>query len=69
MRSTRHVLATTFTVAVGFIPLVLDGGTFWPPMAMVISAGVIGATVLAIYFVPSVHLLIVGRKAATQPAT
>ena len=69
MRSTRHVLATTFTVAVGFIPLVMDGGTFWPPMAMVISAGVIGATVLAIYFVPSVHLLIVGRKSEVQPAT
>ena len=64
MRSTRHVLSTTFTVAVGFIPLVLDGGTFWPPMAMVISAGVIGATVLALYSVPAVHLLTVGRKRA-----
>ncbi len=62
MRSTRHVLSTTFTVAVGFIPLVLEGGTFWPPMAMVISAGVIGATILALYSVPAVHLLIVGRK-------
>lgn len=65
MRSTRHVLATTFTVAVGFIPLVLEGGTFWPPMAMVISAGVIGATVLALYSIPAVHLLMVGRKAVT----
>lgn len=62
MRSTRHVLATTFTVAVGFIPLVMDGGTFWPPMAMVISAGVIGATILALYSVPSVHLLMTRRK-------
>ena len=62
MRSTRHVLSTTFTVAVGFIPLVMDGGTFWPPMAMVISAGVIGATVLALYSVPAVHLLTIGRK-------
>ncbi len=62
MRSTRHVLATTFTVAVGFIPLVLEGGTFWPPMAMVISAGVIGATILALYSIPAVHLLMVGRS-------
>lgn len=63
MRSTRHVLATTFTVAVGFVPLVLEGGTFWPPMAMVISAGVIGATILALYSVPSVHILMVGKQA------
>ena len=32
------------------------------PMAMVISAGVIGATVLALYSVPAVHLLTIGRK-------
>jgi hypothetical protein len=27
----RHVLATTFTTAGGFLPLILFGGRFWPP--------------------------------------
>ena len=31
VRSTRHVLATTFTTIAGFIPLLIDGGLFWPP--------------------------------------
>ena len=46
MRSTRHVLSTTFTVGCSFVPMLIEGGTFWPPMAMVISGGVFGATVL-----------------------
>ncbi len=39
-RSTRHVLSTTFTVGCSFIPMMIGGGTFWPPMAVVITAGV-----------------------------
>ncbi len=37
MRATRHVLCTTFTVGCSFIPMFFEGGTFWPPMAMVIT--------------------------------
>lgn len=57
LQSTRHVLCTTFTVGCSFIPMLLEGGTFWPPMAMVISGGVFGATWLALYWIPAVHLL------------
>ena len=28
--STRHVLTTTVTTVAGFIPLLIDGGEFWP---------------------------------------
>ena len=52
---TRHILATTFTTMIGFMPLVIYGGKFWPPLAIVIAAGVGGATILALYFVPSLH--------------
>ena len=38
--STRHILATTFTTMIGFLPLVLSGGKFWPPLAIVMSVGV-----------------------------
>ena len=36
---TRHILATTLTTMIGFLPLVIGGGKFWPPLAIVISAG------------------------------
>ena len=53
--ATRHVLATTLTTMVGFAPLVIDGGLFWPPMAVCIAGGVAGATLLALVFVPAAH--------------
>ena len=54
---TRHVLATTITTVVGFTPLILGGGRFWPPLAITIAGGVAGSTILALYMVPSVHRL------------
>ena len=59
MKSTRHVIATTLTTAIGFVPLLLGGGEFWPPLAVAIAGGVIGATLLALYLVPSAYLLFI----------
>ncbi|MFK7777082.1 MAG: efflux RND transporter permease subunit, partial [Gimesia sp.] len=58
VRSSRHVLATTFTTIAGFLPLILEGGGFWPPLAITIAGGITGATLLALVFVPSSYLLI-----------
>ncbi|NEO77941.1 efflux RND transporter permease subunit [Moorena sp. SIO4G3] len=60
--STRHVLTTTITTVAGFIPLLLDGGQFWPPLAICIAGGVGGATLLALLFVPCAYLLLFGRS-------
>lgn len=49
---TRHVLATTATTVVGFLPLVIAGGDFWPPLAVCIGAGVTGATLISLTLVP-----------------
>ncbi|MDJ0718913.1 MAG: efflux RND transporter permease subunit [Prochloraceae cyanobacterium] len=57
LHSTRHVITTTLTTAVGFVPLLLQGGGFWPPMAVAIAGGICGATLLALYFVPCAYLL------------
>ncbi len=54
---TRHILATTLTTIAGFTPLILSGGGFWPPLAVIIGGGVGGATFLALYFTPAMHLL------------
>jgi multidrug efflux pump subunit AcrB len=58
LRSSRHVLATTFTTIAGFLPLILGGGGFWPPMAITIAGGVGGATLLALVFAPSAYVLL-----------
>jgi len=57
-QSTRHVLTTTFTTMIGFVPLLLDGGEFWPPLAVAIAGGVGGATLLALFFIPSAMILV-----------
>ena len=59
---TRHVLCTTFTVGCSFIPMLMEGGTFWPPMAIVVIGGVFGATALALYWIPAIHLLSIPRR-------
>ncbi|MDC0935803.1 efflux RND transporter permease subunit, partial [Pirellulales bacterium] len=61
VRSTRHVLSTTLTTIAGFLPLILAGGGFWPPLATAIAGGVAGATILALYFAPSGYILLMCR--------
>jgi multidrug efflux pump subunit AcrB len=63
IRRTRHIVATSLTTIAGFIPLVLGGGGFWPPVAITIAGGVGGATILALIFVPSIYLFFIGRGA------
>ena len=66
MHSTRHVLTTTLTTAIGFVPLLLSGGEFWQPLAIAIAGGVIGATLLALYFVPATYYLLKSRSIKKQ---
>lgn len=54
----RHVVATTLTTVAGFTPLIFGGGQFWPPLAVAIAGGVLGATLLALIFVPSAYRLV-----------
>ena len=54
--SSRHIISTTITTIGGFIPLILFGGHFWPPLAMAIAGGVFGSAILALYLVPSMFI-------------
>ncbi len=56
--STRHILSTTLTTAGGFVPLILAGGDFWPPLAVVIAGGVIGATLIALVYIPAIYVML-----------
>ncbi len=52
----RHVMLTTVSTVAGFLPLYLAGGDFWPPVAICVSSGVLGATYLALFFIPCGYL-------------
>ncbi|MEM7457657.1 MAG: efflux RND transporter permease subunit, partial [Planctomycetota bacterium] len=56
--STRHIVSTSLTTMAGFSPLIIDGGTFWPPLAVAIAGGVGGATILALYFAPCCYVIL-----------
>ena len=38
--ASRHIVSTTLTTIGGFIPLIVNGGKFWPPLATAIAGGV-----------------------------
>ena len=63
VRSTRHVLSTTITTIAGFTPLLLVKEGLWPPLAVSIAGGVVGATLLALTFVPGVFVMTTRRRA------
>jgi multidrug efflux pump subunit AcrB len=54
----RHIVSTTLTTFGGFLPLILEGGGFWPPFAMSIAGGVLLSTVVSFYFTPPVFALL-----------
>ncbi len=62
MHASRHIVSTSLTTMAGFAPLILGGGGFWPPLAITIAGGVMGATILALYYVPSLYILLMGSK-------
>ena len=62
LRASRHVVATSLTTIAGFLPLIIAGGGFWPPLAVTIAGGVGGATILALVFVPSCYLILMKRS-------
>ncbi|MCK5424401.1 MAG: efflux RND transporter permease subunit, partial [Emcibacter sp.] len=63
MGSSRHIISTTLTTVGGFMPLIIWGGGMWPPLATAISGGMVGATLLALIFVPTLYYLRVRRRA------
>ncbi|MBD2258277.1 efflux RND transporter permease subunit [Pseudanabaena sp. FACHB-2040] len=62
VKATRHVLTTTITTMVGFVPLLADGNPFWQPLAIAIAGGIGGSPILALYFTPAAYLLLCHRQ-------
>jgi multidrug efflux pump subunit AcrB len=62
MNSSRHIASTTITTVGGFMPLMLEGGGFWPPFAVAIAGGTVLTTLLSFYFVPALFRLLAQRR-------
>ncbi|PTX57615.1 multidrug efflux pump subunit AcrB [Litoreibacter ponti] len=60
--SSRHIISTTITTFGGFLPLILEGGAFWPPFAVAIAGGVLLSTVVSFYFTPPLYALVYRRQ-------
>ena len=58
----RHIISTTITTVMGFLPLILSGGGFWPPFAFVIAGGTVLTTVISFYFVPIIFYLMTRKR-------
>lgn len=57
----RHIVSTTVTTCMGFLPLLLGGGGFWPPFAIIIAGGTLLTTLLSFLFVPAVFRLLASK--------
>ena len=62
IRSSRHVFSTTITTVAGFLPLIFSSDGLWPPLAVAIAGGVVGATLLALLLVPSAFRIVSARR-------
>ncbi|MEO0393670.1 MAG: efflux RND transporter permease subunit, partial [Pseudomonadota bacterium] len=60
--TSRHILSTTITTVGGFMPLLLGGGSFWPPFAVAIAGGTALATIVSFYFTPAAYRLVMQWK-------
>lgn len=70
MESSRHIISTTTTTFGGFLPLIIEGGGFWPPFAMSIAGGVLLSTTISLYFTPVVFtMMVAGKQEKTQAYT
>ncbi|MEQ8825426.1 MAG: efflux RND transporter permease subunit [Filomicrobium sp.] len=69
MAQSRHIVSTTITTFGGFLPLILEGGGFWPPFAMAIGGGVLLSTVVSFYFVPPAFALLARSGRLPSPST
>ena len=68
MDASRHIISTTLTTIGGFIPLIVNGGKFWPPLATAIAGGVAGSAIIALYLIPASYAAIQRKRAGKAPS-
>ncbi len=54
----RPILLTSLTTICGLIPMVISGGSLFQPMAVIMIGGLLAASPLSLFFVPSLYYLL-----------
>ncbi|NQY79066.1 MAG: efflux RND transporter permease subunit [Candidatus Caenarcaniphilales bacterium] len=62
MESSTHIVSTTLTTFVGFMPLLLSEGDFWDSFSIAIAGGIVLSTVISFYFSPALFLIFTKAK-------
>jgi multidrug efflux pump subunit AcrB len=62
-RRTRPILLSTITTLMGLIPLAINGGAMFTPMAVSLMGGLIASTFLTLVVIPSTYYLLERNKA------
>lgn len=59
---TRHIVGTTLTTIAGFLPLLIWGQNFWKPLSLAVAGGVLGSSILALFYIPAMFTWIAQYK-------
>jgi multidrug efflux pump subunit AcrB len=54
----RPILLTSATTVLGLLPMAIDGGALWQPMAVLMMSGLAIASLLTLFFVPAGYFLL-----------
>lgn len=68
MSTGRHIISTTLTTVGGFMPLILAGGSFWPPFAVAIAGGAFLSMIVSFYFAPAAFYWMTRRNQVSAPS-
>lgn len=66
---TRHIVGTTLTTIAGFMPLLIWGQNFWKPLSLAVAGGVLGSSILALFYVPAMFTWIAQYKYKDRAAS
>jgi multidrug efflux pump subunit AcrB/outer membrane protein TolC len=56
----RPILLTAITTIAGLLPMAFEESTLWPPLAWAMISGLVGSTVITLFFVPAFYVLLFG---------
>lgn len=64
----RPIMLTSFTTIFGLIPLYISGGNFFRPLAITFMGGMMTATIITLFLVPSMYYLLFKHSAKKKDA-
>jgi multidrug efflux pump subunit AcrB len=61
-------MLTSLTTILGLVPLYISGGNFFQPLAITFMGGMVTATVITLFLVPSIYYVLFHKKQTKKDA-